>query len=353
VKFTLPISEGYVASWGLWEAVREIWQNALDATIADSECNSCMHYDVDRAALAIWTTRGRLPLSSLVLGNSTKREQPGARGKFGEGYKLSLLVLARLGHLVSVYTGDEEWDAKIEFDEDFDSNVLNIYTDKISEGCDGVKFQIYGVTFEQWQDIQANIRPQSETENTILDDPSQAGRVYVGGLYVTTAKGFKCGYAFRAGEISLDRDRGMVSGFDLAWKTSNMWTDKGGKRAVELMKEEAPDVEYVESHAAPTSSISLSALGFFHQEHGYTSVPVSSQEEIEKATAAGIKWVLVPQAFKNVLRLVKSWFIPTTKSPVELLRDFKKKHQWRLTGEMQNDLDEIIFTIEPKSKETK
>ena len=73
-------------------------------------------------------------------------------------------------------------------------------------------------------------------------------------------------------------------------------------------------------------------------------------EEIERATAAGIKWALVPEPVKNLLRLVKSWFIPTTKSPAELLRDFKKKYYWRMQSDMAHDLDEILEILEPKAK---
>lgn len=349
MKFTLPISDGYVASWGLWEAVREIWQNALDAAGQLSECKAAMTYS--DGLLSISTSRGELSLSSLVLGNSTKRGQPGQRGKFGEGYKLALLVLARLGLPTEIQTTNESWQARIEFDEDFQSNVLRIHTERLEQEREGVLFTIAGIMPEQWKDIQDNIRPQSEFYNTILEQPAQAGRIYVGGLYVTTAKGFKCGYAFKTGEISLDRDRGMVSGFDLAWKTSQMWTDRGGPRAIELMDEEAPDVEYVENHAQPTSALVTSRYSHYTDRYGFNTVPVSNQEEIQRAQNAGVKWTLVPEPVKNILRLVKSWFIPSSKSPAELLREFRKKHEWRLTAQMKNDLDEIINTLEPKAKE--
>ena len=187
MKFTLPISDGYVASWGLWEAVREIYQNALDE--ANEECKATMTYE--DGVLRIETTQGSLDVSTLVLGSTSKTGRIGQRGKFGEGYKLSLLVLARLGLAVSVYTADEMWGARIEYDEDFTCNVLNIYTTKLKEAREGVLFAIGGITPEQWKTIQANIRPQSEWFNTILEEPSEVGRIYVGGLYVTTAKDFK------------------------------------------------------------------------------------------------------------------------------------------------------------------
>jgi hypothetical protein len=159
VKFTLPISDGYVASWGLWEAVREIWQNALDEK--DGACEAHMIYKPETEELWIVTTQGSLDPSTLVLGTTSKKARPGQRGKFGEGYKLSLLVLTRLGLPVEIFTGNEKWTAKLEYDENFTCNVLNIYTEP-SDEREGVLFEISGVTYEQWEAIQANIRPISE-----------------------------------------------------------------------------------------------------------------------------------------------------------------------------------------------
>ena len=345
MKFTLPISDGYVASWGIWEAVREIWQNALDET-EDGVCAATMKYEDGK----VWieTTQGSLDPSTLVLGTTSKKARPGQRGKFGEGYKLSLLVLARLGLPVQVYTGSEVWVARLEYDENFTCNVLNIYTGPAEER-EGVLFVIDGIGTSDYANILRNIRPITEG-SSILEQEGQEGRIYVGGLYVTTAKDFKCGYTFRAGEISLDRDRGMVSGFDLAWKTSQMHTERGGGLALRLMDQEAPDIEYVESHAAPASPIVTQRAEHFHSSYGYNAVPVSSQEEIEKASTAGVKWILVPAPVKNLLRLVKSWFIPTTKSPAELLREFKKNYQWHFNSEMKHDLDDIIQMLDPEAK---
>jgi len=349
-KFTLPISPEYVAHWGLWEAVREIYQNALDEQTHDSTCAATIDYDVELNNIRVATTKGALSPESLVLGKTSKRNDVSQRGKFGEGYKLSLLVLSRLGLDVEVYTNGERWVPKLEHDETFNSTVLNIYTEVFEPRNDGVEFLIMGIEANQWEDIRKNIRSDAGDYNVILERPSEQGRIYVGGLFVTTIKNFRCGYSFRPDTIKLDRDRGMVSGFDLAWETSKLWTENGGKKAVELMNQGAPDVEYVESHAKPSSTLSLHTETYFHTAHGYDAVPVTTQDEIERASKAGMKWILVPQAVQNVLRMVKSWFIPTTKSPAEQLRDFRQKYEWRMTAEMKHDLDGIIQTLDPKEE---
>lgn len=338
MKFTLPISPDYVAHWGLWEAVREIYQNALD------QGEATITYDPEVGHLYIASATGALTPETLVLGTSSKRENPAQRGKFGEGYKLALLVLARLGHNVSIRTGNEIWIPALEHDPVFNAVVLNIYTTEAQQS-DGVRFMITGILPDEYDLVQSNIRPNPEECDTILDDPGQAGRIFVGGLYVATVKDFQCGYAFRPGTIKLDRDRGMVDGFDLSYETSRLWTAAGGDRAVELMNAEAPDVLYVENHTTKTSSLALSTEGWFSSTYGYHAIPVSDQDEIQRATAAGIKWVLVPTAVKNVLRLVKSWFIPNEKSLIARLREFGDRYKYHLPADGRRALDEIIQSL--------
>ena len=69
MKFTLPISPDYVAHWGLWEAVREIYQNALD------ESEAAISYDEAAQVLFISSATGRLTPETLVLGTSSKRAE--------------------------------------------------------------------------------------------------------------------------------------------------------------------------------------------------------------------------------------------------------------------------------------
>ena len=264
MKFTLPISPEYVAHWGLWEAVREIYQNALDEASADKECEARIDYLDYNSVLRISTSKGNLTTDSLVLGKTSKKDDQTQRGKFGEGYKLALLVLARsVDHDVTVYTERERWLVKIEHDDTFNSSVLNIYADSYLSQ-DGTMFAIGNVTPAEWLMIQANIRPQTESFDTVLEDEKEKGRIYVGGLYVSTVKRYVCGYAFRPGVIKLDRDRGMVDGFDLAWQTSKLWTGRGhSARLSELLEAEAPDVEYVENHVSEGSSFASSHWGYF------------------------------------------------------------------------------------------
>lgn len=339
-KITLPMSPDYVAHWGLWEAVREIFQNAYDEADADPECR--IDWKHDGGILRVSTSRGALTADTLLLGKTSKRGVAGQRGKFGEGYKLALLVLARLGMEVKISTGDEMWHSQIEHDESFGSDVLVVYIRKAYPSLQGVTFYIDGIGDRDWDAIVQNLYPNRKTTE-ILTMPDQKGRIYVGGLYVYTAKEFHCGYAFAPGVITLDRDRGMVNGFDLAYETSRLWEGRSDEQAVELIEAEAPDVEYLESHVVKSSPAVLNLCASWSARHGLDAIPVSGQEEIEQATKAGVKWVLVSEKVKALLRHVKSWIVPTDViSVADRLRAFKNKYRSYIFSAMETELDEII-----------
>lgn len=336
-KFTLPISPSYVSHWGLWEAVRELYQNALDADPGAT-------IELDDETLYITSTSPQLQPATLILGNTTKADDPSKRGKFGEGYKLALLVLCRLGLRVDIRNGSDDWNPMIEPDEAFESDVLNIYVSPRGDDDGTVQFVIHGVLDEDFDAIMRNII-EPPTEDTILNSTSEMGRVYVGGLYVCTVPKFLHGYSLTPGSLPLDRDRGMVSNFDLSFLTSQLWTaHDDNDRAVELLELKAPDVQYVTSHATSSSPVIRRLASAFRAKHG-DAVPVVTQQEIERATAAGVCWVLVPEAVKGLLGRVLSWFVPSTKTPVERLRDFRKQHRYSMSEDMLTELDDIIKSM--------
>jgi hypothetical protein len=342
MKYSLPISADYCSHWGLWEAIREIYQNALDESVD----GSLFRYVESAQRIDIFSPGKELTPSTLVLGNSSKRDDLSKRGKFGEGYKIALLALVRLKHRVVIHTGEAIWLPRIERDQIFGAEILTITT-ILAKAVTGVWFHIADVTLDEWTAIQSNVRFRPDEPDTILDDPKEVGRIYVGGLYVATVKGFKCGYAFAPGRIKLDRDRGMVDGFDLAWETSLLWKNAGhSERLSELMEAGAPDVEYVDSHTSAGSAFVNDHYNYYVSRHGYNTVPVTTQEEIQRATVAGIKWVLVPEKVKNLLSHVRSWFIPNHEPPVERLKKFEKRWGAYLTSAGRRELADIIKSME-------
>lgn len=349
-KFTLPISPTYVASWGLWEAVREIYQNALDEQTKDPACEAYISYaNDDEGTLYIGShpVMNALAPSSLLLGNTSKATDGRLRGQHGEGYKLALLVLSRMGFPTKIRNGQDTWRAAIEHDKTFDSQVLNIHVEHNTQNFTGVEFVITDVSTHEWDAIKKNIRNDGDVD-TILLTEQEKGRVYSGGLYVCTMKDFDKGYSFAPGTIKLDRDRGLVDNFDLSMATSRLWTNADhGNDGVELLKKGAPDVAYVEYQSSVRSSpLALKVFGDYEAEHA-DAVPVSTQAEIEDATAAGVKWALVKEPVKALLNMVKQWFIPKkVTSPAARLRTFLDDNSMFLSSAACDELRDIIKQLD-------
>ena len=86
----LTINTGYVSSWDLWSACREILQNALDAHDQGYKM-TIMRGKGANPTVYIKNEGVSLDRKALLLG-TTSKDGGGFRGKFGEGLKLALLV---------------------------------------------------------------------------------------------------------------------------------------------------------------------------------------------------------------------------------------------------------------------
>lgn len=338
----LTLSPKYAAHWGLWEAVRELLQNAYDQADADPDCK--VIFDFEDGFVRITTTTGRLTAKSLLLGETTKEGGTTTRGKFGEGYKLALLVLHRLGHEPVVRMDGEDWIPFVEFDATFGSDIFKIRIEADDErklDQPGVTFVIKGITPEQWADLRANV---CETYG-ILHEAKEKGRIYAGKLFVTTLSELTRGYSFKVGEVELDRDRGMVRSFDVKYATSRMWEREGLAEVVDMVDKGVADVEYITHHVRPSSPVIRLTLDKFTADAGENTIPVSSQDEIERAQAAGIKWKLVPTAILTILKQAKTWFIPSSESPEVRLEKFIKKYRYSLPDEAIQELSDIAQAL--------
>lgn len=343
--YTLPISPKYVSHWGLWQAVRELIQNAYDQRDSDPACRVEVRLN-SRGTLRISTSTGELSASSLLLGETNKAGTT-ARGKFGEGYKLAMLVLTRLGLKVEIYNNSRKWIPRLQADPRFGCDLLVVYEEELPLAEPGVAFLVHGVTDDQWSEIQRNIRQDGGREDAILEDPSEKGRVYVGGLYVCSDTNFRFGYSLRAGSVQLDRDRGMIDGFNLSVQTSKLWSEnKDDPRVYDLIKDEAPDVRYVQHVNSDSSAPVVAAVAArFVAEHGADTIPVSTQAEVQRAQEAGVRWVLVPSQLKDLIGRVQSIFIPSTDGPLARLQKFVEQHRWSLTVDQKIELDDIILVM--------
>lgn len=231
----LSLSPKYVNNWGLSEAVREILQNALDCQSDGADV------DVTYASkrLTIATYGSALDKSTLLLGESGKSDGRYI-GKYGEGYKLALLVLTRLKHPVSVYTGGEKWTPVFRESEVFGEPTLQLDIEPCGdypEDCaafaiEGIEqhhmlgFRSEFIALERFLGRDIGACRESEY-GTVLLGEEFAGEFYVSGLHVQTDTEFKYGYDFKTEFVNLDRDRKAINYYDLKELTARALTACG------------------------------------------------------------------------------------------------------------------------------
>ena len=184
-----PITAAYVSDWGLREALREIIQNALDA----GDMQIYRHNGDDNHWVI--SNQGSFDREVLLLGNSIKSD--GAIGKYGEGMKLAMLVLARLGIVHQVITGNTLYMGFFAI-ESFEQPTFSINEIK-HDYSERVEFHIHydisNIVHDIYKDIDHGFCEEG---------------LYVNGLYVSDLPGFRYGYNMPNSMVNLDRDRRSV-----------------------------------------------------------------------------------------------------------------------------------------------
>lgn len=328
--YELPLSRDYVSHWGLHEAVREFIQNAIDS-------DSPFEFAFEGDQLTISSRLTELSARTLLLGASSKANQTDKIGSFGEGYKIALLVLARLGLPVSVLNGGVRWVPQFLYSETYDSDVLVITETPLEPAAQGLHFIIGGLGY----DAQARIRENCLQMQPPIDDaittpygrilPSRPGKLYVSGLYVCDTP-LTYGYDALPQYLALERDRQTVSTFDLQWLTKDMWfaTQQWDKIA-ELMEADIQDLKYAE-HGCPELVKEACYRQFLRNNPG--GIAVKDQAEMERAVAKGMTKTVFVQGngYYSAITSSKDYAATVGKAmraptPQDLLAQWLERHQ--------------------------
>lgn len=358
----LNLSPEYVPHWGFLEAIRELFQNALDEQVGNPKNDLFWDYDPDKSVLKVGNTLSGISRQTLMIGNTSKTGKTREIGKYGEGYKLALLVLAR-GHFpvkIRNYANRELWTPLFVKSKNFGCDVLAVSIKKFlfkSTPDRNLVFEIGGVT----EDLMESLRYKNLTiwpytgekiethQGDILLHPDYSGRIYISGLFVCKNKDLKKGYDFKPAALKLDRERRLVSDFDLNWATSNMWAITGSgyqESVVDMMLEDVKDTRFVDA-LLPAQSLKDLAYERFSQEHGASSYPVSTQEESDRISRLGLCPVIVPAQYRDLVissgQLREPEVIRQTISPYGQLFDFAQKHKSILPLEVRKDLARLLL----------
>jgi len=312
-KIPLTIKVSYLPSWGAYEGIRELVQNAKDAEV---EHSAPMTVDWYNDTLRIENEGTTLPTKALLLGHTTKLGNSELIGKFGEGLKLGILALVRAGHDVKVRNGDEVWIPSIQRSDVFDDDVLVFDITGGREAKNRVRVEIGGVTREAWEKFKEAFlflrRPKKsehiDTYNgTLLLGEKFKGKVFVKGIFVQTDPDLNFGYDLTR-DVELDRDRKMVESWNLRYHTRNVFLAAMNKRE-ELFSQfvdmlETPTTETTDldpSYCSISTETAEKVLGAFKAKHGVDAVPVANLAESKDIEHLGKRGIVVSKPLGAVL----------------------------------------------------
>ena len=313
-KLELSITVTYLPSWGAWEGIRELVQNGKDA---ETEFGAMLNVTHHNDTLRIENDGAEMKREALLFGTTSKLHRNDMIGKFGEGLKLGVLALVRSGHKVKIRTGSEVWTAYIARSERYDADVLHFDCKGGNEEKRRVRVEIDGVSEEAWNALKdrflflSRVKKDDRVDTgrgTLLLGDKHKGHIYVKGIYVQTDQRLGYGYDFRDAEI--DRDRKMISSWNLQWESGQIWTEAVGKRPdlldpfYNMILDGKSDVAGLEHNANYTAkSLQKSVAEKFTAQFGKHAVPVATLAESAEVEHLGKRGVVVSKPLGAMLAM--------------------------------------------------
>lgn len=365
-KIELTISPDYVPTWTIADAVRELFQNALDQEKLNPASKAGWSYCGDTNTLMISNMHATLSIKSLLLGQTTKADSTETIGHFGEGYKIAVLVLLRNNKTVTIYNygAGTIWTPSLVKSRKFNGAAIltfnikrmpvDMYASRVEAGQDADKdliIEVQGISKEEYQEqiVPTNLHLRSDWNilhstqyGSIIDLP---GKIFVGGLYVRDYAPLEYGYNFAPEHLNLGRDRNMTNEFELLWHTANSWLEVDDlDKTLELITRGCVDVKYVASkeYHNSTKYLRSSALDQFWREHGVYALPCVTQEDLA-AVPESYKGVIVPAGYKALIMSHPDFIWPEPDSDDdEVSRStLRELHDWFISVKPQLSQDSI------------
>lgn len=294
----MSIAEDYAPNWGLWEGVRELVQNWMDAF---NEGDSIVH-DSDQT-LVLTTNVGSLERAHVaVLGCTSKAGDDDCRGQFGDGLKVGCLALVRCGVGVVFTSGGYTYTACVEDSEHHGARVLSFVVEPDESNFPGTRFEIRGIPMSTWTDYKS--RFLFNGEGPILHD--RPGELFSKDIWVCNVP-TNLGYNLK---LDLGRDRNIANQYEVEWAASRAIAcalDSGDIdpiRVVGMLDEDASDVAHLEIYLSGKAKEMLNEA--WVRIHGDRSIPVRSHEEVQKAEHAGLTPVIVSESLVKSIPEVRT-----------------------------------------------
>lgn len=306
-RFDLGMALNYCSDWGVVEAVREFFQNAIDAETVGNE----MFWDYKDETLTIGNKNGILETNTLLLGQTSKQDNDDLIGQHGEGYKVATVVLTRLGKTVKIYNNlkKEVWTAKVIKSRRYNAQIVVFDIEKnfsFEKAKGDLVFEIQGIKQYEFENIvasnlylQKNVNYIQAGKSRVLTGSNQAGKLYVGGLYVMTSKYCYYGYDFEPSLVKLDRDRGFIDGIDLQFLIGKVLCQTNDVQLIEDTRYKW-DGEYIRFYASTYFSNAESIASLYNKtyaefiaKNGEDAIPVTETDDFNELKRKGFNPVMV------------------------------------------------------------
>lgn len=368
MKFELSLSKNYVAEWTLQDALREFIQNAIDQENTIEDNKMTITYDSQSESILIQNKKSVLEKKTLLLGTTSKAEDDKSIGKFGEGYKIALLVLTRMGKKVTIYNygSKEVWTSRFVKSKKYEgAEVLTIEVDKKfvweSVPNNDLTIKIEGISNEDYTElVQRTLFLQGVIEHLdcikgkILLDPKYKGKIFVNGLFINQNDAFSYGYDIKPKYLDIGRDRNLTNSCNIQFQTCYMWSEyPEDDRLKKLLRENAYDVEHINFCYEDYNILKISDNlygDYVKEEQEENIVFVSTQKEYDNVAKEyeDVKPVIVSNKIKNIMeksydyKESKNNFVKKEVSKEDKYTLWKSKYSHELSYEAEKDLDDLI-----------
>lgn len=364
-KYELSISADYVKSWGKVEAVRELFQNALDEQVSDPANTLFFEYSPSEKIMRIGNKNSTLDIQTLLIGVTSKQDSSKYIGQHGEGYKVATVVLLREGCDVTFYNYNarEIWSPRLVKSRRYNGALVpTFFVEKQAFWKAAPEasliIEIRGISEDDYEAIKAsNLHLQGDTYEVIktnygdmLLSPQHAKKIFVSGLFVRSVDTLTYGYNLRPCDVNLDRDRRMIDMISLLFKTGSIIVNTNDR---ELMKKCAKieDGRYMHYNCGSTRVVSEALYEDFSIKYGAKAIPVTSQKEAEEIRSTGYEPVFVSDNEKCLIEpvLQEKIEIPTILTWSEKMVAWFEKYADELeetNTTMYEELKQLIDTID-------
>ncbi|QUH21796.1 ATP-binding protein [Alkaliphilus sp. B6464] len=214
-KMVYPISTDYCSNWTIVDAIREIIANAIDT-------GTNIRVEHRNGKGRIVDSGKGIMRKHLIFGISGKSNSN--IGQFGEGLKVSSLVLARNKRAVSIQTTGYTYTPSIEKYDEFDTNLFTVHFVKnqktkgtvIEFDCTEDELEMAKSLFAHFKDGRKKSVTTSKLEVFFTD----AGQIFVNGLKTQKIDAI-FGYDIKDKSLVISRDRNYVDNHKLAEYVAN------------------------------------------------------------------------------------------------------------------------------------